>query len=61
MNARISMTLTADSAEDAQKMLNDLLERLKAEGTVRDYSFEIETASGMITDKCIFAEGTVVA
>lgn len=61
MRARISVSLSRKSPEEAQKSLNDLLARLRTDGVIEDYSFEIETDSGPVTEKCILSDGKVVA
>jgi phosphoribosylformylglycinamidine (FGAM) synthase PurS component len=61
VNARIAITLKDASVEKAQKTLDALLGRLKAGGIIEQYSFEIETEAGIVTEKCIFSEGNVIA
>jgi hypothetical protein len=36
-------------------LLNDLLAKLRSEGMINDYSFEIEAGSGVVTEKCILS------
>ena len=61
MKAEISATLTTESAEDAQKLLNRVFEDLLKDGLIDNYTFEIETGSAVITEKCIFSKGNVIA
>ncbi len=61
MKAKINVTLKTESTEEAQRLLRILCEGLKASGSVEDYSFEIETDGGMVTEKCILSEGRVIA
>lgn len=61
MDARIKLTLKAESIEEAQKILNDILEKMNKKGAITDYSFEIVTDSGVVTEKCIFSGGKVIA
>ena len=61
MNARVYVTLKDDSPENAQKTLEALLSRMKSEGMIEQFRFDIETAAGVVTEKCIFTEGIVVA
>jgi hypothetical protein len=49
------------SAEEAQKILAEVLEKLLTDGVIDDYSFEMETDAGTVTEKCILSEGRVVA
>ena len=61
MKANVSITLKTDSAEEAQRLLRTICEGLVASGSVGDYSFEIETDRGVVTEKCILSEGGVIA
>lgn len=61
MDARIKLTLKAESIEEAQKILNDILEKINKKGAITDYKFEIVTDSGVVTEKCIFSGGKVIA
>ncbi|OGW29256.1 MAG: hypothetical protein A2X59_07680 [Nitrospirae bacterium GWC2_42_7] len=61
MKAEISATLKTESAEDAQKLLNRVFEGLLKDGLIENYTFEIETGAAVITEKCIFFKGNVIA
>ncbi len=61
MNATITVVLTADSAEDAQRALNRMLEEERQKGTISSFSFEIDSPAGSITERCVISEGKVVA
>lgn len=61
VNAAIRVALTANSAEDAQKMLIGMLEQERHKGTISDYSFEIASPAGIVTQRCIMSDGNVVA
>ena len=61
MKAHIDITLKSASVEESQKFLKDVLERLVTEGAIEGYSFEIETDTGVVTEKCIVSEGRVIA
>lgn len=61
MKARITASLKATSPEEAQKLLNGLLSSLRSKGLIDDFSFEIDTASGVVTEKCILSGGKVIA
>jgi phosphoribosylformylglycinamidine (FGAM) synthase PurS component len=61
MKANVRITLKTDSVEEAQKLLMTICESLIASGSIGDYSFEIETEKGVVTEKCILSEGGVVA
>lgn len=61
MKARLSVTLKTASAEEAQRTLKAIGEGLLMSGSAGDYHFEIETEEGVVTERCILAEGKVVA
>jgi len=61
MKAEISATLKTESTEDAQKLLNSVFDRLLKDGLIENYTFEIETGTAVITEKCIFSKGNVIA
>lgn len=61
MKAKINVTLKTASAEEAQRLLKTICESLIASGSMDDFDFEIETANGVITEKCIFSGGRVIA
>ncbi|MEJ2683024.1 MAG: hypothetical protein P8Z71_01340 [Candidatus Sulfobium sp.] len=61
MRAIITVSLKTMSPEEAQKLLNDMLSKLRSEGMIDNFSFEIEAGSGVVTEKCILSDGKVVA
>ena len=61
MKAGVRVTLKTESIEDAQRLLTMICEGLIASGSIEDYSFEIETDKGVVTEKCILSEGRVIA
>ena len=61
MKAVIKTDLQAASAEAAQRALFDLCDEMKKKGLIGSYAFEIETPEGTVTDRCVLAEGKVVA
>jgi len=61
MNAKLYLTLNASSADEAQKILTTICQGLLLSGTIRDFRFEIETADGVVTERCLLSEGKVIA
>jgi hypothetical protein len=61
MKARITVTLKTASVEDAQRLLMTLCKGLSLSGSIEDYTFEIETGDGVVTEKCLLSEGRVIA
>jgi len=61
MKAIVTMELKADNAESAQKIMEELCEELVRKETIASYRYEIETADGPVTEKCVLADGKVVA
>jgi phosphoribosylformylglycinamidine (FGAM) synthase PurS component len=60
MKAIVTMELKADNAESAQKIMEELCEELVRKETIASYRYEIETADGPVTEKCVLADGKVV-
>ena len=61
MKAAITLNVNADTIEEAQSILDDACSRLQAAGLIAGYRFEIETAGEAVTEKCVLADGKVVA
>jgi len=61
MIAAITLNLKLSSAEASQRILNEVCEKLKADGVVDSYSFEIHSENEIITEKCMLSEGKVIA
>lgn len=61
MKAEIKVDLTMSNPEEGQRILRDLCNKLMKEGIIDSYCFEIHTDSGVVTDKCILAQGKVIA
>jgi phosphoribosylformylglycinamidine (FGAM) synthase PurS component len=61
MKAVITLNLKLTSPEESQRILNEICEKLKADGVIDSYSFEMQSENGIVTEKCILSEGKVVA
>jgi len=61
MKAVLQLNLRTSLAEEGQQMLFDLCEKLKRKGLVDEYHFEIMTADGPVTEKCLLSNQKVVA
>ncbi|MBI5098439.1 MAG: phosphoribosylformylglycinamidine synthase subunit PurS [Nitrospirae bacterium] len=61
MRAVITLNLKSASTEESQRILNEICEKLKADGVIDSYSFEIQSANGIVTEKCMLSEGKVIA
>jgi len=61
MKATLQIDLNASTPSDAQRLLLDACEKLKLEGLIKEYHFEIDTLDGPVTEKCILASQKVVA
>lgn len=62
MLTKIKLEFSEDlTADDAQGYLFEWLDSYKKKGIIKDYSFEIETKEGIVTDKCILKNSTVLA
>jgi phosphoribosylformylglycinamidine (FGAM) synthase PurS component len=61
MKAIITLDFKLTSIEESQSILNEVCEKLKADGVIDTYSFEIDSEDEIITEKCILSEGKVIA
>jgi hypothetical protein len=61
MKAVITLELKADNAEGAQKIMEELREALVRKQPIASCRYEIETADGLVTEKCVLADGKVIA
>ncbi|MCL5023716.1 MAG: hypothetical protein M1497_10190 [Nitrospirae bacterium] len=62
MKATVQLTIKTASVPEAQRLLRTLCEGLVASGSIEEYRFEIDTAEGAVTEKCLLSEeGRVVA
>jgi phosphoribosylformylglycinamidine (FGAM) synthase PurS component len=61
MKAVITLNLKLTSPEESQRILNEVCEKLKADGVIDNYSFEIQSENGIVTEKCILSEDKVIA
>jgi hypothetical protein len=61
MKAVLHIHLKTSSPEKGQRVLLDLCEKMKQEGAVEDYRFEIETTDGPVTEKCVLSDEKVIA
>ena len=60
MKAVITLNFKLTSPEESQRILNEVCVKLKADGVIDSYSFEIQSEKGIITEKCILSEGKVI-
>jgi len=61
MKATLQIDLKASTPSEAQRLLLDACEKIKSEGLITEYSFEIGTPDGLVTEKCILASEKVIA
>lgn len=61
MKAVLHLNLKTTSAEEGQRKLLELGERMLKEGLIDDYHFEIATPHGPVTEKCLLADQKVIA
>ena len=61
MKAIIKVNLKAPSVGKGQHLLFDVCNEMKQKGVIDDYSFEIETDGGYVTDRCVLSEERVIA
>ncbi len=61
MKAILQIDLKASTPSEAQRVLLDTFEKMKMEGFIKEYHFEINTSDGLVTDKCILDSEKVIA
>ena len=61
MKAVLQIDLKTCTSSEAQRLLLDACEKMKSEGLIKEYHFEIDTPDGLVTEKCILASERVIA
>jgi len=61
MKAVLQVNLKASSPEEGQRILIDLCEKMKRDGRVDEYHFEITTPDGPVTERCLLSDQKVIA
>jgi hypothetical protein len=61
MKAILQLNLKVLSSKEGQRILLDLCEKMKREGLIDEYRFEITTPGGPITEKCLLSDQKVIA
>ncbi len=61
MKATLQIDLRVSTPSEAQRLLLDACEKMKMEGLIKEYHFEIDTPDGLVTEKCILASEKVIA
>ena len=61
MKALLQVNLKTSSPEEGQRILLDLCEKMKWDGLLDEYHFEITTPDGPVTEKCLLSDQKVIA
>ena len=61
MKAILQINLNASSPSEAQRFLLKTCEKMKLEGFIKEYHFEIDTPNGPVTERCILDSEEVIA
>lgn len=61
MKVILTIELQAGTAEEAQKILGEICDELSIKNRISGYRYEIATADGPVTEKCLLADGKVIA
>jgi hypothetical protein len=61
MKAKMQLDMQASTPSDAQRILLETFEKLKSEGFIAEYHFEIDTPDGVVTEKCVLDSEKVIA
>jgi len=60
MKAVLQVKLTTFFPEEGQRIFLDLCEKMKRDGLVDEYHFEITTPDGPVTEKCLLSDQKVI-
>ena len=61
MKATLQIDLISSAPSEAQRLLWDVCEKMKMEGFIKGYHFEIDTPNGPVTEKCLLDNEKVIA
>lgn len=61
MKTLLHLHLNADNAEEAQKIMDEICSERVREKMINDFRYEIETPEGLVTERCLPANGKVIA
>ena len=61
MKATLQINLNASTPSEAQRFLLKACEKMKLEGFIKEYHFEIDTPDGPVTERCILDRQKVIA
>lgn len=61
MKAVIHLDLNVEQAEDAKRIVEETCMSLREAGKIGGWRYEIETPEGPVTERCVLAEGRVIA
>jgi len=58
---KLQIDLKSATPSEAQRFLLDTCEKMKLEGFIEEYHFEIDTPGGLVTGKCNLDSEKVIA
>jgi hypothetical protein len=61
MKATMQIDMKALVPSEAQRILLDVCEKLKSDGFITEYHFEIDTPDGVVTEICVLENEKVIA
>jgi len=59
MKARVQIDVQARTPSEAQRILLAISKKLKSDGFITEYHFEIDTPDGVVTDKSVLGNELV--
>jgi len=59
MKARVQIDVQATTPSEAQRILLAISKKLKSDGFITEYHFEIDTPDGVVTDKSVLGNELV--
>lgn len=61
MRAKMQMDMKVSTPSEAQSILLEIFEKMKTEGIINEYHFEIDTPDGLVTEICVLESEKVIA
>jgi hypothetical protein len=61
MKAIMQLDVLAATPTDAQRILLAISKKLKSDGFITEYHFEIDVPDGVVTEKCVLESDKIIA
>jgi hypothetical protein len=61
MKANIQIDMKTNTPSEGQRIILEACEKLKSDGFITEYHFEIDVPDGVVTEKCVLESDKVIA